>query len=187
MNPSPPQPRLPPCVISEEEATYFWSKNPTGPLKTIARSNSATRPWVPGTEHSLNTIGRHPSLASFFADDGSESQPPGGGGGGFREIVKVLDRFGVEWTNLDPLRVVENPSSSGSEDGTAAVAEGRAGDGLSEKVQWRAILVGIKPGTLTREKGAEVVKECKEVMERCGVYDVECLIHEIRLWGSGAT
>ena len=73
----------------------------------------------------------------------------------FPEISKTLDSKEVNWTSIDVVKI-------GYDWGDRPV------------ILW----IGVKPSSLSGEKGVEVALACKELLVKYGINDVECEIRE---------
>ncbi|KAJ2925752.1 hypothetical protein H1R20_g11342, partial [Candolleomyces eurysporus] len=73
-----------------------------------------------------------------------------------------MKALSVQFTSIDPVKVIEPRRDIWSDPVTTH----------------RAMAIAVKPGTLSREDGAEVVLECKALVERHGIHDVEFVIRE---------
>ncbi|RXW20176.1 hypothetical protein EST38_g5685 [Candolleomyces aberdarensis] len=165
-SPSPITPPASPCVIGDREAYGYFYGQFSRP-KLVARSDSSTRPWasiVGGyqgwpTKRYFANVGYHERLASFWLTPSKRD-----------ELVELLDSMSVQFTTIDPVRIVEPKE--------------RDYTGEMAMVGHRALAVAIKPDTLSREKGLEVVVACKALLQRHGIDDVECLIREAECFSS---
>ncbi|RXW17462.1 hypothetical protein EST38_g8403 [Candolleomyces aberdarensis] len=145
----------PPSALQAQEADFYFCRLPSRP-KLVARSDSSSRPWRqpldPWPEyHQFTNIGRHESLVSFWLNSSKRE-----------ELVNLLDSRSVQFTSIDPVKVIEPRRDIWSD----------------PVITHRAMAIAVKPGTLSRKDGAEVVSECKALLERHGIYDVEFAIRE---------
>ncbi|KAJ2936568.1 hypothetical protein H1R20_g523, partial [Candolleomyces eurysporus] len=154
-----------PCVVEDQEAfTYFYGQHSRP--KLIARSDSSTRPWatIEGgrgwpRKRYLANVGYHERLASFWLSSSKREM-----------LVELLDSMSVEFTTIDPVRIIEQEAFDYYDRKTT--------------VGHRALAIAIKPDTLSLEKGVEVVVACKTLLHQHGIDDIECLVREAECFSS---
>ncbi|KAJ2925756.1 hypothetical protein H1R20_g11340, partial [Candolleomyces eurysporus] len=145
----------PPSILQAQETDFYFCRLPSRP-KFVARSDSSTRPWLPLREpwpdcHEFTNIGHHEGLVSFWLNSSKRE-----------ELVNLLDSRSVHFTSIDPVKVIEPRRDIWSDPVTTH----------------RAMAIAVKPDTLSREDGAQVVSECKALLKRHGIDDVEFVIRE---------
>nr|GAT60023.1 predicted protein [Mycena chlorophos] len=148
-------------TVGQLEALYFYRGLPSKPL-LIARSMLDTRPWPfdgPGQLALIPYKRLVPMPIPHHAGEvllrlWKDTILPG--------LVRLLSvDLGVKCTSVDPVGMVARDAETGYL-------------GVPEPVVW----VGVLPGSLDRQRGAEVVARCAAFLEEHEILDVEVQIRE---------
>ncbi|TRM66413.1 hypothetical protein BD626DRAFT_487701 [Schizophyllum amplum] len=139
-----------PPIVTDEEARMYYAGLPSRPT-LVARSS--TTPWEAPTdpEAYARTRRLRPPINNKFADVWH--------GDLVGKVIDALDEKRVLWTSLDVVRIAYDEQLA---------------DGSAPDIIW----IGVKPGTLSREVGVDVVVQCEDLLIEYGVDDVDVEIRE---------